>query len=305
MIYYYCRQNIMLSNCDDLTLIYLYIFSDRVDEKEKSNKLPGNLRTKETKKVRIEEGEDTSHDAGDLNSQESTGHLRGSAKCKELTKLPIGKNEGLRHNHKNSSYTGDEVIKKVIGHPDHVLTSNNSNDETSDEEDDESEEESKSSDDDEKERDENFVIESDNVNDKLYSSESEDDDDPVQKNYQNKAAKNNVIRPGKAGTECQILNGTQDGRIRGGKSSSNFSNDSTSTASDSHQEAGISKPGGNMSSGGQKSKPKAMFTNKLGDKNKHNNPIALNLQSASESQNQDELDVSGPDNDLVEDDFWN
>ena len=219
-----------------------------------------------------------------------------------MTKLPFEKNEGLTHNHKDSSETGDVVIKKEIGHPDHLLTSNNSNDETSDEEDEESEEESKSSEVDEKERDENFVIESDNVNDKLYSSESEDDDDPIQKNYQNRAVKNNFLRPAKAGNESQILNEKPDDRIREGKSSSHFSNDSTSTASDSHQEAGISKNG---SSGGQKSKPKAMFANKLGEKNKRNNPIALNLQSASESQNQDELDVSGPDNDLVEDDFWN
>ena len=290
----------MLSNCEDLTSIYFYIFSGRAKESNKSKKPSG--KPKETKKVGNEEGEDTSHDAGDLNSQESTGHLIGSAKGKELTKLPFEKNEGLTHNHKDSSDTGDVVIKKEIGHPDHLLTSNNSNDETSDEEDEESEEESKSSEVDEKERDENFVIESDNVNDKLYSSESEDDDDPIQKNYQNRAVKNNVLRPAKAGNESQILNEKPDERIRGGKSSSNFSNDSTSTASDSHQDAGTSK---NDSSGGQKSKPKAMFANKLGEKNKRNNPIALNLQSASESQNQDELDVSGPDNDLVEDDFWN
>ena len=293
----------MQSNCQDLTVIFLYIFSGRVDENNKSIKVSGN--PKEAKKFGIEEGEDTSHDAGDLNSQESTGHLIGSAKGKELIKLPFEKNEGLRHNHKNSSYTGDVVIKKEIGHPDHVLTSNNSHDETSDEEDDESEEESKSSDVDEKERDENFVIESDNMNDKLYSSETEEDEDPVQKNYQNRAAKNNVLRPGKTGKEFQILNETQDDRIRGGKSSSNFSNDSTSTASNSHHEAGIKKPDSNISSGGQKGKQKAMFANKPGDKNKHNNHIALNLQSASESQNQDELDVSGPENDLVEDDFWN
>ena len=132
-----------------------------------------------------------------------------------------------------------------------------------------------------------------------------EDEDPVQKNYQNRAAKNNVLRPGKTGKEFQILNETQDDRIRGGKSSSNFSNDSTSTASNSHHEAGIKKPDSNISSGGQKGKQKAMFANKPGDKNKHNNHIALNLQSASESQNQDELDVSGPENDLVEDDFWN
>ena len=307
MIYYYCRYWFWRTKAIKgyLSLIYLYIFSGRVDENNKTKKPSGNIRPKESKKVGIEEGEDTSHDAGDLNSQESTGHPIGSAKNQELTKLPFGKNEGLRHNHKNSSDTGDVVIKKEIGHPDHVLTSNNSNDETSDEEDDESEEESKSSDVDEKERDENFVIESDNVNDKLYSSESEEDDDPVQKNYPNRAVTNNVLRPEKAGNEAQILNEKQDDRIRGGKSASNFSNDSTSTASDSNYEEGIRKPGSNITSGEQKGKQKAMFANKPGDKNKRNNHIALNLQSASESQNQDELDVSGPENDLVEDDFWN
>ena len=38
------------------------------------------------------------------------------------------------------------------------------------------------------------------------------------------------------------------------------------------------------------------------------NTFALNLQSESESQGRggiDEFDVSGPENDLAEDDFWN
>ena len=62
-----------------------------------------------------------------------------------------------------------------------------------------------------------------------------------------------------------------------------------------------------LKSNGDSKVQKPLQSSSTNDYNKKNT-FALNLQSESESQGRggiDEFDVSGPENDLAEDDFWN
>ena len=191
--------------------------------------------------------------------------------------------------------------KIEIGHPDRILNTSKSSEETSDEEDEESEEESRSKDGIAMEREENFLIESDNINDKLYSSETEDDDN-IQKLQTNKSNGKNERFSG--GIERpKVSSKTEDSVPKNRKQQLNISSESTASSSEEKSELQPTKSGRNINTSGQR---KTMTSNSTNN-SRQNKTLALNLHSDSESHGRgvEEFDVSGPENELGEDDFWN
>ena len=251
----------------------------------------------------MEEGEDTSHDAGELNSQESSGEP--VAPCEANSGIKKQLQEGFV-NFKTKTTACDihqseekeNYSKKTIGHPDHIINNTKSSEDSSDEEDDEESEE-ELNDKDYQERDENFVIESDNVHDKLYSSET-DDDDNDKKPLKDKTMENKSYQFSANKNQPQ---NTKPVLTKEGTKELNLSTNSSSTSSEESSESTSPKKKLNAETNVQYHLPSS--TAKEYDKKK---TFALNLQSESESQGRegiDEFDVSGPENDLAEDDFWN
>ena len=151
------------------------------------------------------------------------------------------------------------------------------------------------------EREENFLIESDNVNDKLYSSETEDEDNmqKIQTNQSN--GKNDRLSGGIKRTNVSTKN--EASILKDRKQQLNISSESTSSSSDEKSELQPTKSKSNIKTSGEQ---KPMTSNSTNNR-RPNKTLALNLHSESESQGRgvDEFDVSGPENELAEDDFWN
>ena len=231
-----------------------------------------------------EEAEDTSHDAGELNSQITVEDPVAVGGMISRDKKPL--QGGYVNFNTSTAISNDkdndvnEILKKEIGHPDAIVNNNKSSEESSDDDEDESEEEPNNKE--FHERDENFVIESDNVNDKLYSSETEDDDNDKKVLADQKSKK--------------LLTKEKNKGL-------NLSSSCASSSSEESTETTKSKEKLNENSNVKKSlQPSA--ANEFNKKKS----FALNLHSESESQGRggvEEFDVSGPENDLAEDDFWN
>ena len=253
------------------------------------NKNTGQLRigpkhTKGKQIHHVEEAEDTSHDAGELNSQISVEGPAISGIKNPGMNTPL--QTGFVNFNRNTAitdvkkYDENEILKKEIGHPDAIVNANKSSEESSEEEEDDSDEEPDNKE--FNERDENFVIESDNVNDKLYSSETEEEE----QGKKILADKKSKILPTKEK-----------------KKGLNLSSSSSSSTSEESTESTNPKEKLNVNSNIKKS----LQPTSANDNNKKKS-FALNLHSESESQGRggvDEFDVSGPENDLAEDDFWN
>ena len=256
------------------------------------------------KKNVLEETEDTSRDAGELNSQDLTEDPFSSKTSKKKENLGVVNFSDVKIKKETSLQMSRDSLTKQIGHPDHILNRNKSSEEeSSDSEDDESEEDSKSSNNDnDNERDENFIIESDNINDKLYSSETEDEENLVKKPFNDKSNINKEHYQRKIGDSKQTDETHRPAILKEGKTLSNLSSSSISTSTSNHNKAAHSiKPGTNFN---EVNKPHIQAYSA----NTAKKSFALNLRSDSESHDQedvDEFDISGPQNDLAEDDFWN
>ena len=118
------------------------------------------LPSNEQKRTLIEEGEDTSHDAGDIISQESNRDSLRNPSSKNVSNVAFVHFKDATTQNKNTAAKEESVAKKEIGHPDRVLQKSESS-ESSDDDEEESDEETKNGDDNEDDRDENFIIESD------------------------------------------------------------------------------------------------------------------------------------------------
>ena len=219
----------------------------------------------------------------ELISQESPGdQLAKQSNKDDRNRGLVNFKEAKILNPNTSSKLEENCVQKEIGHPDRVLQAAIQSSEESSDEDEDSEDESKDSEENEEDRDENFVIESDNIDEKLYSSETEDEDIDDLKNDETKVKKEKPYETAVKTSPKDLMSST--------------------SSSEQRPKGQPSNPTRQI-----KQSTHATINDESNKDNRQKRILALNIQSDSETQVGaiDEFEVSGPENDLAEDDFWN
>ena len=218
----------------------------------------------------------------ELISQDSPGdQLAKQSNKDDINRGFVNFKEGKILNPNTSSKPEEGCAQKEIGHPDRVLQAPKQSSEESSAEDEDSEDESKDSEENEEDRDENFVIESDNIDEKLYSSETEDEDIYDLKNDGTRTKKEKPYGIAVKTSSKDLMSSTSLSENRSKRQPSQLTKQIQ-----------------------QNTRP--AINDESNTNNRQNRILALNIQSDSETQVGaiGEFDVSGLENDLAEDDFW-